>query len=1103
MTRLFVGRPCELGPRSFPWPPAGEPERAPYRGLKALEADDAGVFFGRDAQLSQVLDRLHGARESGDGTLLAVLGASGNGKSSFLRAGLWPRLLREAGSFFPLRVIRPEDAPISGENGLGPAVVEAFARLGEQRSLEAVLQALDDGTDGLALLLHEMAGLARSGPDGQATDGRPPLPVILIDEAEELLQNEGTPEALRFAALIAETLTRPGSGAERLNAAALIAIRPERFELLRSVLGFGEVRLELVDLPPLAASELGKVIEGPAERVGAAAGRLAIDPAVSEGLIAEAQGTDALPLLAFTLEHLYADCAAKGVITPSDCEKLGGVRGSIDAAVKRALSKPSRRPAIPASREEQQGLLRRTLVPHLARIDAQSGMPMRRLARLDEISEEGRALVERLVKARLLIRDRRDTEEVVELAHECVLRHWPALSVWLAADADDAGLAETVDIAAEEWLHNGKREAWLEHRGERLASAERLLGIDSYREQLGENGAAYLAACRALETPATPEESSAPEVLPPPKMPPALEMPPDIETALAMKMLPAPEIPSAVERRTAEPAMLDPPVLLAEPGVALLDATSQIDGMTGRRPVLRGWMGWTLGWTLGFLAALLAIGVGIGVQRWQAALELQAANAREAARLAAAARQLSESEAALARDKAALARDAADVAKDKADVAGERAANDKLKASLDDREAGLAVERAALARERANLAGRLASLAELGGHREQALRFAILAARFESTGMPGAEASPAAQAALAKALQDSVWRVRLAGHEGVVNAASFSPDGSRVVSASNDKTARIFDAASGKEITVLSGHEGFVASAVFSPDGAKVLTASWDKTARIFDAASGQQLLALSGHADKVTSAAFSSDGTRIVTACADGTAHVFDAASGNEVLALRGNPSGLTSAAFSPDDSRIVTAALDGSVRMFEARTGRLVKFFRAHEDVADSVGFSRDGRRLVTASADKTARIFDALTGREILILRGHDGALHSALFNQDGTRIVTASSDKTARVFDVQSGNEIMVLRGHEDVVNSAAFSLDGSSIVTASADRTVRIWSASPASGTGPGASASSADALLRDACTRRLAGATLLTRDEMRLAGFTEDAPLIDVCEAGK
>jgi WD40 repeat protein len=159
-----------------------------------------------------------------------------------------------------------------------------------------------------------------------------------------------------------------------------------------------------------------------------------------------------------------------------------------------------------------------------------------------------------------------------------------------------------------------------------------------------------------------------------------------------------------------------------------------------------------------------------------------------------------------------------------------------------------------------------------------------------------------------------------------VNSATFSPDGSRIVTASGDKTARIWDAASAKQIAVLRGHDREVNSAAFSPDGSRIVTASGDKTARIWDAASAKQIAVLRGHESAVRSAAFSPDGSRIVTASEDGTARIWDAASAKEIAVLPAPYKGTVwSAAFSPDGSRVVTASWWGkTARIWDAASAK-----------------------------------------------------------------------------------------------------------------------------------------------------------------------------------
>jgi WD40 repeat protein len=281
-------------------------------------------------------------------------------------------------------------------------------------------------------------------------------------------------------------------------------------------------------------------------------------------------------------------------------------------------------------------------------------------------------------------------------------------------------------------------------------------------------------------------------------------------------------------------------------------------------------------------------------------------------------------------------------------------------------------------------------------------------------------------------------------HEALINSAAFSPDGKRIVTASSDKTARIWDAASGRQILVLKGHESEVSSAAFSADGKRVLTtALYDKTARVWDAASGRELAELAGPAGPLDFAAFSPDGTRIVTVSREKAARVWDAASGRELFTLTGHNNWVDDAAFSPDGMRIVTASDDSTARLWDARSGRLIAVLAGHEEPLNAAAFSPDGMRVVTVSRDGV-RLWDAFMARTTVILAGHELGVENAAFSADGTRIVTASDDKTARVWGAASGKQIAQFVGHAGRVNFAAFSPDGARVVTASSDNTARVW-----------------------------------------------------------
>ncbi len=163
------------------------------------------------------------------------------------------------------------------------------------------------------------------------------------------------------------------------------------------------------------------------------------------------------------------------------------------------------------------------------------------------------------------------------------------------------------------------------------------------------------------------------------------------------------------------------------------------------------------------------------------------------------------------------------------------------------------------------------------------------------------------------------------------------------------------------ELLTLEGHTAYVVSASFSPDGTRIVTGSFDNTARVWDARSGAEVLSLKGHAD-ISSVSFSPDGTRIVTGSEDGTARVWDARRGAEVLSLKGHTRAVWSASFSPDGTRIVTGSVDNTARVWDARSGAEVLSLKGHTNEVSSASFSPDGTRIVTGSWDGTARVWDA---------------------------------------------------------------------------------------------------------------------------------------------
>ena len=495
-----------------PWPPDWDRDRAPYRGLRPLESVDAAIFFGRDGPIAEAMERLKDLSLSTDKRILVILGASGAGKSSFLRAGLLPRLARVPGGFLPLPAIRPEHSALFGENGLLGVLETALP----QRTRAEIRAAIRGGAVQLAPMLTEIGAMRSPSHGFFANSGARPTVILAIDQAEELFRAEGSEQA---EALL--TLVRDLAQGREQQVITIFAIRSDSYDALQRagpLEGLAQSALPLLPLPRRAYKD---VIEGPARRFAYAGGKLTIERQLTERLLEDLEkgGGDALPLLAFTLEQLFLEYHRSGALRLADYEEFGELRGAIDAAVGRAFRRADADPRIPKDRRAREALLRRGLIPWLAGIDPDTKSPRRNIARRSDIPEEARPRIDLLVEERLLSTDTHMIDEdetrtvtrvaTIEPAHEALLRQWGLLEGWIAEDLGLLATLEGIRRAARDWEANGGADAWLAHQGLRLAEARTLDARPDLAAQLDGRDRAYLARCNAREVAAVAEREQA------------------------------------------------------------------------------------------------------------------------------------------------------------------------------------------------------------------------------------------------------------------------------------------------------------------------------------------------------------------------------------------------------------------------------------------------------------------------------------------------------------------------------------------------------------------------------------------------------------------
>jgi WD40 repeat protein len=284
----------------------------------------------------------------------------------------------------------------------------------------------------------------------------------------------------------------------------------------------------------------------------------------------------------------------------------------------------------------------------------------------------------------------------------------------------------------------------------------------------------------------------------------------------------------------------------------------------------------------------------------------------------------------------------------------------------------------------------------------------------------------------------------------MVNSVAYSSDGRTVLTGSEDKVARLWSTASGKQLRQFVGHTGGVVSVAFSHDGRQVLTGSRDSTGRLWDAATGKELRRFLGHEVTVNSVAFSPDGRQVLTGGWDTTARLWDAASGNELRRFTGHRQDVNSAVFSPDGRFVLTGSQDETARLWDANTGKELRQFVAHPDndrhipyQVRSAVFSPEGRHVVVVNYLET-QLWDVASDKQLWVVEGH---YQTADFSPDGRYLLVGGHDPGfAYLLDAPTGKELRQFAGHTGNIESVAFSLDGRSVLTGSEDGTARMWDA---------------------------------------------------------
>ncbi|MEM8640090.1 MAG: protein kinase [Cyanobacteria bacterium P01_G01_bin.54] len=284
----------------------------------------------------------------------------------------------------------------------------------------------------------------------------------------------------------------------------------------------------------------------------------------------------------------------------------------------------------------------------------------------------------------------------------------------------------------------------------------------------------------------------------------------------------------------------------------------------------------------------------------------------------------------------------------------------------------------------------------------------------------------------------------LEGHTSFVNALLISPDGSYLLSASADKTIKVWDLNTGELQRTLEGHTNFVDDLMLSPDGTVLVSSSADKTIRVWDWQAGTLTYTLKGHQGFINVLAIAPDGETLVSGSADQTIKIWSLSSGEEKHTLAGHTSFVNSLVVSPDGQWLVSGSADKTIRIWHLSTGEAEHVLSAHTNFINDLAISPDGQWLVSGSADKTIRIWQLATGEIQHTLTQHQGYVNRVQISQDGQTLLSGSADQTIRLWDLETGAERQVLDGYEYHVNDFAISPDDRFVAVGSGNKQITLW-----------------------------------------------------------
>jgi WD40 repeat protein len=284
----------------------------------------------------------------------------------------------------------------------------------------------------------------------------------------------------------------------------------------------------------------------------------------------------------------------------------------------------------------------------------------------------------------------------------------------------------------------------------------------------------------------------------------------------------------------------------------------------------------------------------------------------------------------------------------------------------------------------------------------------------------------------------------LTGHTDAVKAVAVTPDGRWVISGSKDRTLKVWDLERGLNLATLTGHTGMIETVAVTPDSRRAVSGSWDHTLKIWDLERKKELHTMIGHTRQVEAVALTPDGRLAVSASSDKTLKIWDLDHGKELYTLSAHNDGVTSVAVTPDGRHAISASLDRTLKIWDLHSGNELGTLTGHNEEVETVAITPDGQRAISGSRDRTLKIWDLEKQLELETLSGHILWVWAVVVTPDSRTAVSASGDFTLKIWDLTKIDVPIVKKGHTEAVAAIAITSDGRRAVSGSRDKTIKIW-----------------------------------------------------------